>query len=83
MQQSQAGYDDAVATEIQDQRLLATSYEQLREIIGDVVTDLAGPTDELPLLSPDPASPGAVGQDGALAEPDARLDAPRSGSRGL
>ncbi|MEO8467482.1 MAG: TolC family outer membrane protein [Gammaproteobacteria bacterium] len=57
VQQSQAGYDDAVATEIQDQRLLATSYEQLREIIGDVVTDLAGPTDDLPLLSPDPASP--------------------------
>jgi outer membrane protein len=57
VQQSQAGYDDAVATEIQSQRLLATSYEQLREIIGDVVTDLAGPTDELPLLSPDPASP--------------------------
>jgi outer membrane protein len=57
VQQSQAGYDDAVATEIQAQRLLATSYEQLREIIGDVVTELAGPTDELPLLSPDPASP--------------------------
>ncbi len=57
VQQSQAGYDDSVATEIQAQRLLATSYEQLREIIGDVVTDLAGPTDELPLLSPDPASP--------------------------
>jgi outer membrane protein len=57
VQQSQAGYDDSVATEIQAQRLLATSYEQLREIIGDVVTELAGPTDELPLLSPDPASP--------------------------
>jgi outer membrane protein len=57
VQQSQAGYDDSVATEIQSQRLLATSYEQLREIIGDVVTDLSGPTDELPLLSPDPASP--------------------------
>jgi outer membrane protein len=57
VQQSQAGFDDSVATEIQAQRLLATSYEQLREIIGDVVTELAGPTDELPLLSPDPASP--------------------------
>ena len=57
VQQSQAGYDDSVATEIQSQRLLATSYEQLREIIGDVVTELAGPTDELPLLAPDPATP--------------------------
>lgn len=57
VQQSQAGYDDSVAAEIQAQRLLATSYEQLREIIGDVVTELASPTDELPLLSPDPASP--------------------------
>ncbi len=57
VQQSQAGYDDSVAAEIQTQRLLATSYEQLREIIGDVVMELAAPTDELPLLSPDPASP--------------------------
>ncbi len=36
--------------------LLATSHEFLREIIGEVVTDLASPTDELPLLSPDPAN---------------------------
>lgn len=57
VQQSQAGFDDAVATEIQSQRLLATSYEQLREIIGDVVTELAAPSDNLPLLSPDPSSP--------------------------
>ena len=57
VQQSQAGFDDAIATEIQSQRLLANSYEQLREIIGDIVTELAAPSDELPLLSPDPASP--------------------------
>jgi outer membrane protein len=57
VQQSQAGFDDAVATEIQSQRLLATSFEQLREIIGDLVMELAAPSDELPLLSPDPASP--------------------------
>jgi outer membrane protein len=57
VQQSQAGYDDAVAAEIQAQRVLATSYEQLREIIGDMVTDIAAPTDQLPLLSPDPSSP--------------------------
>jgi outer membrane protein len=57
VQQSQAGYDDSVASEILAQRTLATSYELLREIIGDMVTDLAAPTDDLPLLSPDPASP--------------------------
>jgi outer membrane protein len=56
VQQSQAGYDDAVAAEIEQQRLLSTAYEQLREIIGEIVRDLASPTDELPLLTPDPAS---------------------------
>lgn len=55
VQQSQAGFDTAVADEIEAQRLLATDQELLREIIGDLVTDLAGPTDELPLLTPDPA----------------------------
>jgi outer membrane protein len=57
VQQSQAGYDDAVASEIEAQRLLSTSHEFLREIIGELITELAGPTDELPLLTPDPASP--------------------------
>lgn len=56
VQQSQAAFDSAVADEIEAQRLLATSHEFLREIIGDIVTDLAGPTDDLPLLSPDPAN---------------------------
>ena len=56
VQQSQAGFDDAVAVEIQAQRLLATSHEQLREIIGEIEMDLASPTDDLPLLTPDPAN---------------------------
>jgi outer membrane protein len=56
VQQSQAAFDSAVADEIEAQRLLATSHEFLREIIGDIVTNLAGPTDDLPLLSPDPAN---------------------------
>ena len=56
VQQSRAGYDDAVAAEIETQRLLSTAYEQLREIIGEIVQDLASPTDELPLLTPDPAN---------------------------
>ncbi len=56
VQQSQAGYDDAVATEIEAQRSLDTSHELLREIIGETVTDLASLTDDLPLLTPDPAN---------------------------
>jgi outer membrane protein len=56
VQQSQAAYDDAVAVEIEAQRLLSTAHEFLREIVGEVVPELAGPTDQLPLLTPDPAS---------------------------
>jgi outer membrane protein len=54
VQQSQAAFDDSVAVEIEAQRQLATRHEFLREIIGEIVTDIAGPTDDLPLLSPDP-----------------------------
>jgi len=56
VQQSQAAFDSAQADEIDTQRALATSQELLREIIGELVTDLAGPTDELPLLAPEPAN---------------------------
>lgn len=56
VQQSQAGYDDAVAAEIEAQRVLATSHEVLREIVGDIIPDLSSPTDELPLVSPEPAN---------------------------
>lgn len=56
VQQSQAGYDDAVASEIETQRLLSNAQEQLREIVGEIVPELASPTDELPLLTPDPAN---------------------------
>jgi len=56
VQQSQAGYDQAIAAEIAAERVLATSQEFLREIIGEYVTELAGPTDDLPLLTPDPAN---------------------------
>jgi outer membrane protein len=55
VQETQAGYDTAVADEIAAQRVLATSQEFLREIIGEYVTDLAGPVEDLPLLSPTPA----------------------------
>src|SRR6185503_7383437 len=56
VQQSQAGYDDAVATEIESQRQLATAHEFLREIIGEDVADLASPSDNLPLVRPEPAN---------------------------
>lgn len=57
VQTTQAGFDTAVADEIAAQRALATAQEFLREIVGEYITDLAGPTDDLPLLRPDPASP--------------------------
>jgi outer membrane protein len=56
VQQSQAAFDDAVATEIDAQRQLATAQEFLREIIGENVVNLASPIDDLPLLSPEPAN---------------------------
>ena len=57
VQETQAGYDTAVADEIAAERALATAQEFLREIIGEYVTDLAGPVEDLPLLSPTPANP--------------------------
>ncbi|HEY5567029.1 MAG TPA: TolC family outer membrane protein [Gammaproteobacteria bacterium] len=57
VQETQAGFDRAVADEIAAQRALASSQEFLREIIGEYVTELAGPTEDLPLLNPDPANP--------------------------
>ena len=57
VQEAQAGYDLAIATEISAQRFLATAREFLREIVGEYIEDLAGPVDQLPLLSPEPADP--------------------------
>ena len=56
VQQSQAAYDADVAAEIETQRLLSNAQEGLREIVGELVPNLASPTDELPLLTPDPAN---------------------------
>jgi outer membrane protein len=55
VQESQAAHDQAVADEIGAKRSLATSREFLREITGEYVMSLAAPTDEFPLVSPDPA----------------------------
>lgn len=56
VQESQAAYDSAVADEIGAKRSLATAREFLREITGEYVDKLAAPSDELPLIDPDPAS---------------------------
>jgi outer membrane protein len=54
VQETQAGYDNAVAQEILGQQQLATAEEQLREIIGERVSNLAAPGSELPLEPPTP-----------------------------
>lgn len=56
VQEAQAGYDLAVATEIAAQQNLATTQELLREIIGEYVQDLSAPAMDLPLVNPQPAS---------------------------
>jgi outer membrane protein len=54
VQEAQAGYDLAIATEISAERFLATAREFLREIIGEYISELSGPADEIPLVSPEP-----------------------------
>lgn len=56
VQESQAGYDKSVADVIAAQQALSTAQESLREIIGDLVTNLAAPSDNLPLQTPNPNS---------------------------
>jgi len=56
VQEAQAGYDLAVATEISAQQNVATTQEFLREIIGEYVQDLAAPVGEIPLVTPQPAN---------------------------
>ena len=77
VQQSQAAFDDAVATEIDAQRLLATAQEFLREIVGEIVADLASPIDDLPLLTPDPANAEQWVQIGIGEQPRARVEPDR------
>lgn len=55
VQESQAGFDLAIATEISAQRSLATSQMFLREIVGEYISELAGPAEQIPLESPEPA----------------------------
>ena len=54
VQEAQSGYDLSIATEISAQRILASAREFLREIVNAYVTELAGPAEQIPLLSPQP-----------------------------
>ncbi len=55
VQESKAGYDLAVADEIQAQNALDTAYEALRETVGEYHQDLDVLRDDIPLLDPDPS----------------------------
>ncbi len=59
VQEAQAGFDLAVADEINARRQLASARERLREVTGTHFTDLAGPGAELPLIRPEPANEDA------------------------
>ncbi|ABA59069.1 Type I secretion outer membrane protein, TolC [Nitrosococcus oceani ATCC 19707] len=52
--EAQAAYDLAVAQVIAAENALSNSYEQLREVTGQYVRDLADLKDNTPLLKPDP-----------------------------
>jgi outer membrane protein len=54
VQEAQAAYDQAIATEISAKRSLATSREAVREIVGEYTQNLDGPQAEIPLVSPNP-----------------------------
>lgn len=55
VQESQAAYDQAVASEIAAQRELATARELLRELTGERVAQLSAPKEDFPLPTPNPA----------------------------
>jgi len=56
VEEAKAANDQAIATVISAKRTLATSRDQLREVTGDSVEELARPGDDMPLVTPDPAS---------------------------
>lgn len=55
VQESQAAYDQSVASEIQAKRELATARNFLREITGEYVSMLSAPGENFPLPNPNPA----------------------------
>ena len=54
VQESQAGYDLAIASEIESKRLLSSAKEFLREIVGEYIDDLSVPRVDMPLINPEP-----------------------------
>ena len=77
VQESQAAYDNSVASEIQAKRELATARNFLREITGEYVSTLSAPGEKFPLPNPNPADQQswidlAMGQNLALVS--SRLD---------
>ncbi len=54
VQESQAAYDQSVASEIGAKRSLATAREYLREITGEYASELDAPGEDFPLSNPEP-----------------------------
>ena len=54
VQESQAGYDSAIASGIRAQSALNNSYEALREVTGEQYTALSSLKEALPLVTPVP-----------------------------
>ncbi|MGR9087188.1 MAG: TolC family outer membrane protein [Gammaproteobacteria bacterium] len=54
--EAQAAYDQARASEIEARNILENAYEALKEIIGDQEVELDTLIDQLPLSQPEPAS---------------------------
>ena len=56
VQEAKAAHDSSVAAVIEAKRQLASAWELLREITGDVFDSLARPADAFELANPDPIS---------------------------
>jgi outer membrane protein len=56
VEEAKAANDQAIATVIASKRTLASNREQLRVITGDAFDELTRPGDDMPLVTPDPAS---------------------------
>ena len=77
VQESQAAYDQSVASEIQAKRELATARELLREVTGEYIPSLSAPGEDFPLISPSPADEGSwidLAMDQNLALVSSRFD---------
>lgn len=89
--EAQAAYDQAVADEIEAQKLLDDAREALREIVGQPVETIAPLSEDLPLLAPEPASiddwsskalennPAVIAADYAVAVARQEIDAQHAG----